>query len=233
MPYTAESLPQYSATGLASAPANKNYLLLLLTIYAVEWLALAIAPLDRHDWLLENMLPLLSLPLLVWVYWRRSISGFAYTLVFLFMALHAVGAHYTYAKVPYDEWFQHLSGHTLNDLLGLQRNAFDRLVHFLYGLLLFPIFWELLAPYIDKNRTGVRYLLVAAFLMSHAGIYEIIEWIAAEVVGGDLGAAYLGTQGDQWDAQKDMALACVGTLLAVPMVHFRARRAAGQRRPAQ
>lgn len=226
MPHNHESRLQSPAP--SARPANKTYLLVLLALYAAEWLALAIAPLDRHDWLLENLLPLLSLPLLAWVYRRHNVSAFAYTLVFLFMVLHAIGAHYTYAKVPYDEWFQAASGHTLNQLLGLQRNAFDRFVHFLYGLLLFPIFWELLAPHISKARTGLRYLLVAAFLMSHAGIYETIEWIAAEMVGGDLGTAYLGTQGDQWDAQKDMALAFAGTLLAVAIVHFRGRRTAAR-----
>jgi putative membrane protein len=194
---------------------DHTFPLILLTIYAVEWMALAIAPLDRGDWLLENLLPVLALPALVWIHRHRALSRLSHLCVFLFMALHAIGAHYTYANVPYDDWFTALTGHGLNELLGLQRNAFDRLVHFLYGALWFPLCWELLAPAIDPRRKILRYLLVAAFLMSHAGIYEAIEWIAAELVGGDLGAAYLGTQGDEWDAQKDMALAFGGTLLAV------------------
>jgi putative membrane protein len=210
--------------------ANPTYLLILLSIYAIEWCALAIAPLDRHDWLLENMLPVLALPLLIAIQRRCRVSGFAWTLVFLFMALHAIGAHYTYAKVPYDDWFRGLTGHSLDALLGFQRNTFDRLVHFLYGLLLFPIVWELLAPAVDPRRPVVRAVLVAGFLMSHAGIYEVIEWIAAELAGGDLGTAYLGTQGDEWDAQKDMALACCGTLLAVAIVHLRDRRGIPARR---
>lgn len=190
----------------------------LLAIYAAEWLALAITPLDRSDWLLENLLPALALPALIWVHRHRELSRLSYISIFIFMALHAVGAHYTYAKVPYDAWFQTLAGHGLNELIGLQRNGFDRLVHFLYGLLWFPLCWELLAPAIDPRKKALRYLLVAAFLMSHAGIYETIEWIAAELVGGDLGTAYLGTQGDQWDAQKDMAMAFAGTALAVVVV---------------
>ncbi|HSB94873.1 MAG TPA: DUF2238 domain-containing protein [Spongiibacteraceae bacterium] len=194
----------------------------LLIIYGVVWAALAIAPLDRHDWLLENLLPLLALPLLANVYRHHAVSNFSYTLIFLFLLLHTVGAHYTYAKVPYDDWFRALSGRSLNELLGLQRNGFDRLVHFLYGVMLFPMVWELFAPHIDSR--GLRYLLVAAFLMSHAGIYEIIEWLAAAGFGGNLGVAYLGTQGDQWDAQKDMAMACLGTLLAVLAAYARERR---------
>jgi putative membrane protein len=200
-------------------PVPDNVLpLTLLAIYAAEWLALAIAPLDRGDWLLENLLPLLALPALIWIHRHRALSRLSYISIFIFMALHAVGAHYTYAKVPYDAWFQALSGHSLDGLLGLQRNGFDRLVHFLYGLLWFPLCWELLAPAIDPRQKALRYLLVAAFLSSHAGIYEAIEWVAAELVGGDLGTAYLGTQGDVWDAQKDMAMAFAGTLLAVVIV---------------
>jgi putative membrane protein len=200
-------------------PATGNALpLILLAIYAVEWLALAVAPFDRGDWLLENMLPVLALPVLIWIHRRRALSRLSYIAVFLFMALHAVGAHYTYAQVPYDAWSQAVTGHSLNELLGLQRNGFDRAVHFLYGLLWFPLCWELLAPAIDPRKKALRYLLVAAFLMAHAGIYETIEWIAAELVGGDLGTAYLGTQGDEWDAQKDMAMAFAGTLLAVAVV---------------
>ena len=211
------SVPPVRSTRLdvTSPPRSDLLPLTLLAIYAIEWAALAIAPLDRNDWLLENLLVALALPALVWIHRHRAISRLSYICIFVFMALHAVGAHYTYAEVPYDAWFQALAGHSLDELLGLQRNGFDRLVHFLYGLLWFPLCWELLAPAIGARNKALRYLLVAAFLMSHAGLYEVIEWVAAELVGGDLGAAYLGTQGDEWDAQKDMAMAFAGTLLAV------------------
>lgn len=188
------------------------YPLILFALYALVWLALAIAPVDRHDWLLENMLVFIALPILILRHRRQPFTHSTYTLLWLFMLLHAVGAHYTYAKVPYDEWMQALTGHRLNDLLGLQRNHFDRLEHFLYGVLLFPVYWELFAAHI-KGPRALRYLLVMTFIWSHAGIYEVIEWAAAVFFGGDLGVAYLGTQGDEWDAQKDMALAMAGTLL--------------------
>jgi putative membrane protein len=193
---------------------SHQYPLTLLAIFTILWLALAISPLDRHDWLLENALPLLSIPLLIATYRQLRFTNFAYTCIFVFAALHEIGAHYTYAKVPYDQWFQTLTGHSLDALLGLQRNSFDRLVHFLYGLLLFPVFWELFAAKVPA-RGFWRYLIPVTFLYSHAGLYEIIEWLAAEGFGGDLGVAYLGTQGDEWDAQKDMALAVAGTTLAL------------------
>jgi putative membrane protein len=190
-----------------------TYPLLLLALYGAAWIALAISPSDRHDWMLENVLPLLAAPLLIFSYGRFRFSNPTYTLLWIFMLLHAVGAHYTYAEVPYNDWTQDLFGHRFNDLVGWQRNNFDRVVHFLYGALLFPVFWELFAPRIRSGR-ALQYLLVCAFIMSHAGIYEVIEWAAADFFGGDLGVAYLGTQGDEWDAQKDMALAMLGTLLA-------------------
>jgi putative membrane protein len=191
---------------------KNKYPLILLAIYTTVWIALAIAPLDRHDWLLENVLVVIAAPLIFIHYRKHPFTNRTYTLLWLFMLLHAIGAHYTYAKVPYDDWMQTLTGHRLNDLLHVHRNHFDRLVHFLYGALLFPVFWELFTPHINGSR-ALRFLLVIAFITSHAGIYEVIEWAAAAFFGGDLGVAYLGTQGDEWDAQKDMALAICGTLL--------------------
>jgi putative membrane protein len=87
----------------------------------------------------------------------------------------------------------------------------------LYGALMVPPSIELLERY-APSRGGWRWVLPMLFLMSHAGVYEVVEWIAASIVAPDLGDAYLGTQGDRWDAQKDMALATVGTLLALLVV---------------
>lgn len=199
---------------------SSRYPLILFAIYAIVWIALAIAPLDRHDWLLENALVLIALPLTIMHHRKQPFTHWTYTLLWIFMLLHAIGAHYTYSKVPYDEWMRTLTGYRLNDLLGFERNHFDRLVHFLYGALLLPVFWELFAPHISGSQ-AMRYLLVATFITSHAGIYEVIEWAAAAFFGGDLGVAYLGTQGDEWDAQKDMGLAMLGTLGMVAFMVLR------------
>lgn len=200
-----------------------RYPLLLLAAFAVWWALLAIAPWYRQDWLLENLLVFVAVPLLAWSYPRLRLSDASYTCLFVFLSLHAVGAHYTYAEVPYDRWAQALTGHTVSDALGLQRNHFDRLVHFLYGLLVTPAAIELLdarAP----QRGPWRWLVPLLFMVSHSTIYELVEWGAATVFGGELGQAYLGTQGDLWDAQKDSALAGLGTLIAVGMVRLRSRR---------
>ena len=193
-----------------------RYPLTLLTLFVLLWIALAIAPVFRKDWLLENMLVFISIPLFVLTARWLRFSNFTYTCLFVFFCLHAIGAHYTYALVPYDEWFRSLTGWTLNHLMGFERNHFDRLVHFLYGLLLAPAAVEIFAHY-GRYARSWAYLFPFLFMASHAAIYEVIEWGAAIVFGGDLGQAYLGTQGDIWDGQKDMALAMTGSLITVTL----------------
>jgi putative membrane protein len=175
---------------------------------------LAFAPLDRADWALENVLVVVAVVVLVLGYGRLRFSNLSYSLIFLFLCLHEIGAHYTYAQVPYDAWFAAATGHTLNEILGWQRNHFDRLVHFLYGLLLaYPIREVFLR--VANVRGFWGYFLPLDLTASTSMLFELFEWVAAEVVGGDLGMAYLGTQGDVWDAHKDMALASTGALLAM------------------
>lgn len=188
-----------------------RYPLALLFIYAVIWIALAIDPVYRHDWLLENVLVLVAVPLLILTARRLRFSDFTYTCLFVFFVFHSIGSHHTYSLVPYDAWFQSVTGTSLDGLLGFERNHFDRLMHFLYGLLIAPAAVELFAHY-GRYPASWAVLFPTLFMFAHAGIYEIIEWAAALVFGGDLGQAFLGTQGDIWDGQKDMALAFAGTV---------------------
>lgn len=186
----------------------------LLALFVAVFVALGVAPRYRQDWLLENMLVLVAVPVLVATRHRLRFSDFAYTCMFAFFCLHEIGAHYTYSEVPYDAWFQAAFGTSLDGLLGFDRNHFDRLIHFLYGLLITPAAIELFAHYGRYPRVWAA-LFPLLFMISHSVVYELIEWGAALVFGGDLGQAYLGTQGDVWDAQKDMALAAFGTALTV------------------
>ena len=185
--------------------SRKTYLWVLGVVYLAWWILMAIKPHDFSDWLLENVLVFLAAALLIFTYRSFPLSLVSYTCIFIFMMLHALGAHYTYAKVPYDQWFPIFEG---------GRNHFDRLVHFSYGLLLaYPIREMFLR--IGNVRGFWGYFLPLDLTMSTSMLYELIEWAAAEVLGGDLGAAYLGTQGDVWDAHKDMALASLGALIAM------------------
>jgi putative membrane protein len=194
--------------------SHGRYVVLLASLLALLSIALGIAPHDRSDWALENVLVVVLSVSLAATYRRFPLSRISYTLIFLFLCLHVVGAHYTYSLVPYDAWWKQMTGRSLNELLGWERNNFDRFVHFCYGLLLaYPVREVFLRIASVKGFWG--YFLPLDLTMSTSVLYELIEWGAAELFGGDLGAAFLGTQGDIWDAQKDMALAAFGALLAM------------------
>ena len=198
----------------------------LTAAFALLWLVLALHPISRQDWLLENILVALFVPLGFIAFRHQVFSRFSWTLLVAFMALHQVGAHYTYSQVPYDEWWRWLTGNSFNEWFGWDRNHFDRLVHFLYGLMLAYPMRELLLR-VAKVRGFWGYFLPLDLTMSSSLLYELIEWLAASVLGGDLGQAYLGTQGDPWDAHKDMALAALGALISMVLAagfNFRLQR---------
>ena len=181
----------------------------LLAWYVLLWSLLAIAPLDRKDWALENVLAIVLVGTLIATHRRFRFSSISYILITLFMTLHAIGAHYTYAEVPLCFW--------LKDSLSLSRNPFDRLVHFAFGLLFAYPLKELVV-----RTAGVRgfwsvYLPISG-TMAQSGFFELVEGLVAQIVNPDLGAAYLGTQGDEWDAQKDMAAALVGAVLMTALM---------------
>lgn len=199
---------------------------LLWAAYAALWLWLAIDPVDRQTWILENVLVVLF-GLAAWLLRRRvSLSHAALIGLWSFLVLHAVGSHFTYSEVPYQTAVQAWLG------LGAERNHYDRFVHFAAGLLLTGMLRELLAQAFHPSALGARVFAVSV-AMAASVVYELIEWGASVVFGGDTGAKYLGSQGDVWDAQKDMALASLGACLAVLVgaVYSRAEgRAARSRR---
>ncbi len=202
---------------------SKRFVATAAGVYAALWLALAINPYSRTDWLLENAL-VVGLFIALWTArrWFRF-SDASLLLILVFLALHTVGSHYTYAKVPYDAWWHSLTGHTFNSLFGWERNHFDRLVHFCYGLLLaYPIREFFLR--IVEVRGFWAYFLPLDVTLSTSALYELVEWAAATIFGGDLGMHYLGTQGDIWDAHKDMGLAALGALLAMLITAFLSAR---------
>lgn len=204
----------YTIARMFTRVSHRRYLLILGTLLALEWIVLAIQPYDRGDWALENALAGVFVLLLAVSYRAFPLSRLSYTFIFIFLVLHEIGAHYTYAKVPYDRAFDFLFGFSLNEALGFERNHFDRAVHFLYGLMLaYPI------REVFLRITGVRgfwgYFLPLDLTLSTSALFELVEWGAASVVGGDLAMVYLGAQGDVWDAHKDMALASLGALISM------------------
>lgn len=196
---------------------------LMAGIFAFAWLLAAWQPLFPEDWALENVLSLLAAWWLLRRHRRAPLSNTAYTLLSVFGVLHEIGSHYTYAEVPYDAWIAALTGGSLNEALGFSRNHYDRLVHFCFGLLCYRALREVLAPAVVPRWTWLAPVAAVAVVSM---VYEQIEMFAALLFGGELGQAYLGTQGDVWDAQKDSALALSGALLAAAIAAV-ARRTAG------
>ena len=210
-------------------PTNPNrhstkFALTLLGVFLVISIGLAINPATRTDWLLENVITVVALAWLIWSYRQLPLSNLACGLLFAFGVLHEIGAHYQYSDVPYEQWFSTISGgRSLDAMFGFERNQYDRLVHFMYGLLITPVAAEVIAARV-RLRGFWLFLLPVTFMMSHAMIYELIEWFAASVFADDVGQAYLGTQGDVWDAQKDMFMATIGSLIAQPLWMWRRSR---------
>ena len=191
-------------TARRETAARRPLLRWLVIGFGLFWLLLAIDPYDRFDWFLENLLVALAVAALAATCRRFAFSDGSYTLLAIFLTLHAVGAHYTYSEVPLGYWIQ--------DALGLGRNHFDRFVHFSFGLLLLYPLRELITRS-AKVEGAWSYVLPLAACMAMSETYELIEWAAVQVIDPAAGLAFLGTQGDVFDAQKDTGLAALGALV--------------------
>ncbi|MEN3976753.1 DUF2238 domain-containing protein [Emcibacter sp. SYSU 3D8] len=193
---------------------HRGYLTILGVLFTILFVTLAIHPVDRAGWMLENALVGGFLLAALLIHRHFAFSRLSATLIFVFLCLHEVGSHYTYSLVPYDAWFTAVTGGSFNELVGWERNNYDRVVHFSYGLLLAYPLREMFLRVVDV-RGFWGYFLPLDVMMSTSMLYELVEWAAAAAFGGELGMAYLGTQGDVWDAHKDMALASAGALVAM------------------
>ena len=186
----------------------------MLAAYAVLWLALAIRPRDRVVWTVENLFSAAAVATLLSSYATWPLSDLSYGSLLVFLAMHAVGAHYTYVQVPYGGVLRMLTGSNAAATNEPGRNHYDRVVHLAYGLLVTYHCLEMLERY-ARPAGAWGYVLAPALIMASSLVYEVLEWWAAQVLGRGQGAAYLGAQGDEWDAQKDMALATLGAIVAM------------------
>lgn len=198
--------------------SHRRFALVLSIAYGVFWTILAINPVCRSDWALENIVVVAGLVILVSTWHRYTFSRSSYFLIALFLTLHAIGSHYTYSEVPYRAWIGYSGSTRTGSPLTSDRNHYDRFVHFAYGLLLFYPFRESFLYFARVRRKFWSYLVPLSFVLSTSLIYELLEWGAAVILGGEVGIAFLGSQGDTWDAQKDSACAFAGAAIAVALV---------------
>jgi putative membrane protein len=180
----------------------------LLGAYAILFLVLAINPYDRPTWWAENLTIWIIVGAIVWLYLKKiRFSNLAYVLMFVLIYLHTIGGHYTFALVPFD---------FVTDLFGFERNHFDRIAHFSVGFYAFAVAeWLFVKKLVSNNFLLITYpiFVIATIAMG----YEVIEWIYAASAAPEAGMAYLGSQGDIWDAQKDMLADTLGAIFAVTL----------------
>ncbi|TYP70685.1 DUF2238 domain-containing protein [Paenibacillus methanolicus] len=177
-----------------------------LIAFALFWLWMGYDPYRIFNWWLENLLTLLAAAGLVatrrWFAWSNA----SYLLILAFIALHTVGAHYSYNETPLDRW--------LDALFDFERNHFDRVVHFAFGLLTAYPAYEFL-----RRVAGVRHgwacAIVPCVVLAFGAFYELIEMWVTSVLDPERGALFLGSQGDPWDAHHDMEVALYGAIIAM------------------
>lgn len=188
---------------------QNNWLKLFMAVFAVYWMNSYIGNTDDANWFLENTLVFIFLGFLTYTYKKYQFSDLSYLLICVYLCLHVYGSKYTYAETPFGYW--------LKDALDLPRNHYDRIVHFSFGFLLAYPMREMFLKWF-KFPSWVAWTLPIEITLSISAFYELIEWAVADVFFKAQGDAYLGTQGDIWDAQKDIFLAFSGAIIATTIV---------------
>jgi putative membrane protein len=203
-------MPFSNAISTFRTPFSQNkWLWAFAAIFFIFWISTLIGTSDLTNWFLENALVMGFLVFLFFHYKKFQFSDVSYLLITIYLCLHIYGAKYTYAENPLGYW--------LKDAFHLQRNHYDRIVHFSFGFLLAYPMRELFIRFF-KFPAWVGWALPIEITLSVSGLYELIEWGVADIFFPAQGDAYLGTQGDIWDAQKDMFLATLGAILATTIV---------------
>jgi putative membrane protein len=178
----------------------------LLVAFLVVAVVSAVRPTSYFNWLSETFPAWVGCALLVATRRRFPFTPLAYSLMFVFCVVLFTGGHYTYAAVPLGEW--------MKGWFGFERNHFDRVGHFLQGVIPAMVYRELLLRK-SALRPGTRvFFLCCAMALSVSALYEIFEWRYAVMFGGDAATDFLGSQGDPWDAQQDMTMALLGGVLS-------------------
>jgi len=210
---TAEGPPRTETLGAKRADSDRVFLALLICLYSLWWVFLAIAPSNRFDWALENLLVFIVWGLLYAGYRVYPLSRGAYVSIAVFLALHALGAHYTYAETPV--------GDLIGRLFATERNHYDRIVHFSFGLLWVVPFKVFLERYVAVGKESWSAFLAVCLVLALSGLYELLEWAAALLLEPDAAMAFLGAQGDPFDGQKDAGLAFLGSLFGMAAFYCR------------
>ncbi|WP_414715966.1 DUF2238 domain-containing protein [Stenotrophomonas rhizophila] len=200
--------------------AKKLALAAVLAVFAASW----IQPLWPLEQTLHSSLTVIGLVALWWVDRRRGLGNGAFAAICGFIAIHCIAARWLYSNVPYDAWLQAALHWSPNATFGWQRNHFDRLIHFLYGVCFTPALLQLARHAWPALRIGQAFTLAVMVVMCSSLAYEWLEWGIALLLSPEAAEAYNGQQGDMWDAHADMLLATLGSLLVWPMAQRSTQR---------
>lgn len=200
--------------------AKKLALVAVLAIFAASW----IQPLWPLEQTLHSSLTVIGLVALWWVDRRWGLGNGAFAAICGFIAIHCIAARWLYSNVPYDAWLQAALHWSPNATFGWQRNHFDRLIHFLYGVCFTPALLQLARHAWPALRIGQAFTLAVMVVMCSSLAYEWLEWGIALLLSPEAAEAYNGQQGDMWDAHADMLLATLGSLLVWPMAQRSTQR---------
>lgn len=203
--------PKASATLLAG----------LCISFLAFWTSCFIGTTDLINWYIENILVVFFVVTLACTYRRYRFSNAGYVCIFLFLCLHTYGAKYAYADNPLGYWLQ--------SHLHLKRNPYDRIVHTGFGLLMVYPIRDLLVRK-AQLKPFMLWLLPVEMILSLAGLFELVEWSIADIFFPAHGKNYVGTQGDIWDAQKDMAVALGGAIFITGVIYAAKRLLVPQRK---
>lgn len=179
---------------------------LMITLYVVIFIVLSLKPVDKFQWWLESIVPIIVVISLAVLYKKIRLTNFSYVCIFFWLILHAIGSHYTYSLCPVGDW--------LKEIITVERNNYDRLASFAFGLLIyFPVIEVL------RNKLRFRYyqvcVLASITMLSISAINEIVQCFFSMILSKQQAEIFLGLQGDKFDCQKDMAMVLVGALIAM------------------
>ena len=215
--YNAENLKMITNNMIDHSLSTKHYLVLSLLLIVI--IIASIDPLEYASYGLHQIGTAIMLVFLFYCLKKVGLSFGSFALYIGFLLIHVLGAHYLYSYVPYNEWILNTFHFDLNQTMGWSRNMYDRLVHFAYGLLLYPFFLRLFQVWLPELPAKVLFILVVQFVMASSLVYEWIEWLIAIGLSPEEAENYNGQQGDVWDAHKDMWIATLGSIITGLILH--------------
>lgn len=198
---------------------SKHWLSLAILVLCI--VIASIQPLEYPSYFLHQIGTVLMLITLFYCLKKIGLTLFSFILYLGFLVIHVLGAHYLYSYVPYNEWSIEYLNFDLNQAMGWTRNMYDRLVHFAYGLLLYPFFLRLFQVWFPTLSAKALFFLTVQFVMATSLVYEWIEWVLAMGLSPEEGENYNGQQGDVWDAHQDMLIATFGAMMTGLMMLFK------------